>query len=151
MYQWYIVGMELTETVEVDAAASQLWQVLADVERLPELTASMTSVVVLDSDPVGVGSRVRIRQPRLVPVTWTITRWEPDVGFTWEAAAAGLRSVGDHDVASTGPRTSRLTLSLVQRGPLDGVMRLFYGRLSRRYVALEAAGLKRVAERTRID
>lgn len=146
MYQWYIVGMELNETIEVDADAAQLWEVLADVERLPELTPSMTSVEVLGTGPLGVGSEVRVRQPRLPGVTWTITRWEPGVGFTWEAAGPGLRSVADHDVTPTGPATSRLTLSLVQKGALDGVMRLFYGRMSRRYVGLEAAGLKRAAE-----
>ncbi len=58
----------------------------------------------------------------------------------------GLLSVGGHRVDTAGDRTSRVTLSLTWSGPLAPVVRLLWGKLSWRYVEMEAQGLKRRCE-----
>ncbi|MDY7106937.1 MAG: SRPBCC family protein [Actinomycetota bacterium] len=141
--------MEHTVEVDVAASASRLWDVLADVERLPELTPSMASVEHLGEGELGVGSRVRIDQPKLAAMTWEITEWDPGRGFTWEMSSAGVRVRASHVVTPTGPASCRLTLTMSQRGFLVPLLELLVGRRGRRYMAQEADGLKRAAETAR--
>jgi hypothetical protein len=108
----------------------------------------VASVARLDERPFGVGSRARIRQPRLPVAVWTVTAIESGRYFEWQNATPGLRSVGGHRVEAADRNTSRVTLSLDWSGPLAPLIRLLYGRLSRRYVAMEAQGLKRRCETT---
>ena len=138
--------MDIERVIDIAAPAEQVWAALADVERWPEWTASVTSVERLDHGPFGVGSRARVRQPRLPAATWTVTALEPGRSFEWRSAVPGLRSVGDHRVDATGDRASRVTLSVTWSGPLAPVVRLVWGNLSRRYVEMEAEGLKRRCE-----
>lgn len=137
--------MEIVQAVDVNAPAERVWAVLSDVERWPEWTASVASVERLDDGPFGVGSRARIRQPRLPVAVWTVTALEPGRSFTWQSPAPGLLSAGQHRVEPTGD-ASHVTLSLTWSGPLTPLVGLLFGPLSRRYVALEAQGLKRRCE-----
>ena len=68
--------MEVEVSVEIDRPANLVWPVLVDVERWPEWTASMISVQRLDSAPFGIGSRVRIRQPKLKTMVWRVSEYE---------------------------------------------------------------------------
>ena len=138
--------MDIERVIDIAATAEQVWAALADVERWPEWTASVTSVERLDQTPFGVGSRVRVHQPRLPAATWTVTALEPGRSFEWRSAVPGLLSVAGHRVEATGERASRVTLSVTWSGPLAPVVRLLWGNLSRRYVEMEAQGLKRRCE-----
>lgn len=135
------------EEVSIDIAASPeaVWVSVSDVESWPKLTASVTSVKPFDGQVAAVGSRARVVQPRLRPATWTVTRWEPGHGFSWESKAAGMTTVGDHYVEPVAGG-SRLTLRISQRGLLAPIVGLFYRKLTRRYMEMEAAGMKRAAE-----
>jgi uncharacterized protein YndB with AHSA1/START domain len=132
--------------VDIDAAPDAVWAVLADVERWPEWTPSMTLVRRLEDGPFGVGSRVRVRQPRLPQAVYTITEYEPGQTFSWAARSSGVTTVGGHHVVphEDGHATVRLTLD--QTGVLAPLVGLFAARLARRYVALEAEGLRRRCE-----
>jgi uncharacterized membrane protein len=138
--------MDIERTIEIAAAPEQVWSVIADVERWPEWTASVRSVELLDEGRFEVGSRARIRQPRLPVAVWTVTALEPGHSFEWRNVGPGLKSVGAHQVEATASGGSRVTLSLGWSGPLAPLMRVLYGKLARRYVGMEAQGLKQRCE-----
>jgi uncharacterized protein YndB with AHSA1/START domain len=133
------------ETIEVDADPQRVWEVLTDVEAWPEWTPSMTNVEVVSPRPLGPGSRVAIKQPRLSRAEMTVEEYVEGRSFAWSSEMKGLRTIADHRVEPTSAG-SRVTLVLRQSGPLAGLVRLGYGRMIRRYVHLESTGLKQRAE-----
>ena len=136
-------------SIDVDADAARVWAVLTDVERWPEWTDSVTSVHLLDTAPLRVGSRALIEQPRLPRTQWTVTSvHEGDGGheFVWEAKGPGRRTTATHGVEPLGAGRSRATLSLRQEGWLGSLAGRAYRRLTDRYLAMEAAGLKARSE-----
>lgn len=116
-----------------------------DVERWPEWTASVTSVRRLDEGPLRVGSRVRIRQPRLPTTTWTVTEVVAGESFTWVAAGPGFTTTASHRVRPDASG-SVATLAVNQAGALGALVGRLTARLTRRYLDLEAAGLRGRAE-----
>ena len=138
--------MDIERVVDVAAPPDRVWAAMSDVERWPEWTASVTRVERLDRGPFGVGSRARVRQPGFPAAVWTVTALEPGRSFAWRSAVPGLTSVAVHRVDPAGDNASRVTLSVTWSGPLAPVIRLLAGKRSRRYVELEAQGLKRRSE-----
>jgi uncharacterized membrane protein len=138
--------MIIEERVDVAAAPERVWAAMRDVERWPEWTPTVTSVERLDDRPFGVGSRFRIRQPKLPTAVWTVTALEPGRYVEWRNASPGLTSVGGHRVTPAAGGATRVTLTLTWSGWLTPLIRLFYGKLSRRYVRTEADTLKRRSE-----
>ena len=100
---------------------------------------------LLDPGPLRVGSRARIRQPRLPVAEWTVTEIDPGRSFTWVARGPGVRTTGTHVVEPHGDG-ARATAILVQGGPLGPVVGFLTRGLTKRYLAMEAAGLKARAE-----
>ncbi|MEU7813294.1 SRPBCC family protein [Pseudonocardia sp. NPDC049154] len=132
-------------TIAVAAPPDRVWAVLEDVEAWPASTPSMSSVRRTVDGGLRVGERIRVRQPRLPPAVWTVTRVEPGRSFTWTSRAPGLHSVGDHEIRP-GTDGCTLVLRFAQTGPLAGPAWRLMVRTVRRYVDLEAEGLKRRAE-----
>jgi uncharacterized protein YndB with AHSA1/START domain len=137
--------MQFSISVDIDADPERVWNTLTDVERWPEWTASMRSVERLDTGPFGPDSRVRIQQPRLPAAVWQVTQFEPSVSFTWVGESGGVRTEGYHRLVQ-GPDGLTVELGVAQTGPLAWLIGILYGRLTRRYIGMEAAGLKRVCE-----
>jgi uncharacterized membrane protein len=138
--------MEIERTIEIAAPGEQVWAVMADVERWSEWTASVTNVERLDAGPLQVGSPARVRQPRLPAVVWTVTAVDTGRYFEWQNKRLGLKTIGGHRVETHAGNGAYVTLSLGWSGFLAPLVRLLYGTLSRRYVAMEAQGLKRRCE-----
>ena len=136
-----------TNAIAIAASLERVWEILIDVERWREWTPSIERVERLDSAPLHVGSKVRIEQPKLRPAVWTITLWEPPRRFVWISHNPGVEARATHDLESTADGCV-LKLGL-EFGGLFGALA---GRLNRhlidRYLALEAAGLKRRCEHT---
>jgi uncharacterized protein YndB with AHSA1/START domain len=130
------------------APAPRVWEVLFDVARWPEWTPTIHSVERLDAGPLVVGSRVRIRQPKLPQAVWEVTEVVEGRSFTWQAKGPGMTSIGRHEVVpdATG---STVSLSIEQVGPMGAVAALVWRRLTQRYVDLEAESLdERVSRET---
>jgi uncharacterized membrane protein len=131
-------------TRHIDAPTQRVWEVLFDVARWPEWTPTIDSVERLEDGPFQVGSRTKVRQPKLPPAVWEVTEVVPGGNFTWEATGPGMRTIARHEVVpdATG---SMLTLSIQQTGPTGAVAALVWRRLTQRYIELEAESLdKRV-------
>lgn len=134
--------MLIERTVEIDAPVEVVWTVMSDVARWPTWTESIRSVEVVGDGDFGKGSTAKVRQPGFPAATWEVTDWRPGLSFTWTARVPGLTSTGVHSVEPTGPGSSRATLTFSQDGWMAGMMGLIAGARSRRYVDLEANGLK---------
>jgi uncharacterized membrane protein len=131
--------------IDIGAPADQVWDVMIDVERWHEWTASITSIRKLDGGPLKIGSRARVVQPKLLPAVWQVTRLEPGRHFTWQSGGPGMRVVGRHSVEPRG-EGSRAMLSVQFDGLFGGIVARLLRNLNLRYLHLEAAGLKKRAE-----
>lgn len=138
--------MHFETSVDIDAPPETVWKLLKDVERWPDMTASMDRVELLD-EPFTLGSRARVHQPKLPAAVWTVTAFDDTRTFTWESRSTGVTTTGAHEIVATPDGGSTVRLTLDQKGPLAPVFALLAGRLTRRYVTMEAQGLKAKAER----
>ncbi|MFE9427959.1 SRPBCC family protein [Kitasatospora sp. NPDC006697] len=128
--------------VEIAAAPAAVWAVLADIEHWHYWTPSVRLIVRQDPQwPFGTGTRAWISQPRLRRALWEVTACEPERSFRWHTAAPGLRTEAGHLLRAV-PGGTLVTLDLRLTGPLAPLGALLYGPLARRYLALEAGGLK---------
>jgi uncharacterized protein YndB with AHSA1/START domain len=136
--------MNVEYTVAINAAPEKVWAILFDVERWPEWTQSMSKVEILDR-PLAVGSRVKIKQPKLMAATMTVFSLDEDRSFSWRTKSPGLHTEAHHDISSSDSQTN-VTLRFELTGPLAGVAGVFWGSMIRRYVEMEGNGLKARSE-----
>ena len=138
--------MRFERSMEIEAPQQRVWEVVSDLEAWPERIETVDLVDLVTPAPIGTGTRVRLKQPKLPEGTWAITRWDPPSYFEWTQKTAGVTSVAGHRVEALGDGRARLSLSLDMRGWLIPVVGLFYRNLTNRYMELEAEGMKRAAE-----
>jgi uncharacterized membrane protein len=138
--------MRYEQTATAAATAGQAWTALRDVTDLPKWTRSITSVEPLDGADLRTGNRYRIRQPGLPAMVWTVSEVRDGEAFTWETRSPGVHTVGFHRLTADPDGSTRITIGIEQTGPLAGVVRVLTGARTRRYVELEAAGLKAASE-----
>ena len=138
--------MRFEKSIEIDAPQQRVWDVLTDLEAWPPRIETVDSVELLTLAPITKGSRVRLKQPKLPEGTWDITVWDAPSYFEWRQKSGGVTSVAGHRVEMLEEGRSRLTLSLDMRGPLISVIGLFYRGLTKRYMTMEAQGMKRASE-----
>lgn len=137
--------MHFETSVDIAAAPETVWSLLKDVERWPEMTDSIDSVELLDK-PFALSSRARVHQPKIPAATWTVTDVTEGEAFTWQSRSPGVTTTATHDITTKPDGTVTVRLTLTQKGPLAALISLFTGRLARRYVTMEANGLKSKAE-----
>jgi uncharacterized protein YndB with AHSA1/START domain len=136
---------DFSRSIEIAAPPARVYAVMIDVERWAEWTASIRSIERLDKGPFVVGSRAKVRQPKLLPALFEVTELEDGKGFTWITRSPGLWVAGGHWVVPAG-RGSVATLSLKFRGVLGPLVATVMRSLNERYLGLEAEGLKRRSE-----
>ena len=132
-------------SVDINASPERVWEVLSDAERWHEWTPSVTSVELHDK-PLALGGRATIRQPELPVAKFRITELQPGRSFTWVTGVPGLVFAHARHTVEPTPSGARLTLALRFDGLLGGVMGKKMAELNRRYLRMEAAGLKRFSE-----
>jgi hypothetical protein len=133
-------------SVHIDASPERIWRELIDVERWPEWTASMTRVELLDTGDLAVGHRARITQPKMRPMVWKVTRFEPLHSFAWKTRTGAVSVTGDHVITTSEGGGADVRLSIEERGLLGPLVRLLTRKTTRRYLEMEAQGLKRRCE-----
>ena len=138
--------MRFEQSVDIEAQQQRVWDVLTDLEAWPQRIETVDALELLTPPPVALGSRVRLKQPKLGEGTWEVTLWDAPSYFEFRQQSGGVTSVAGHRVAALEEDRSRLTLTIEMRGLLVPVFgRLFKG-LTTRYMTVEAQAMKRAAE-----
>jgi uncharacterized membrane protein len=132
--------------VEIEAPATVVWEVFSDVERWPEWTASVTDLIALDGPGIALGKRFEIKQPRMPKLIWEVTEVEPGTSWTWVQRSPGGLTVARHNVIPKSSERSLVRQLIDQRGPIGVLVALLMRRMTKRYLELEAAGLKARSE-----
>jgi uncharacterized membrane protein len=132
--------------IDIDAPASVVWEVFSDVEHWPDWTASVTRLTGLDGPRLAVGKRFEIKQPRMPKLVWRVTELDPGASWTWVQRSPGGLTVASHDVLALPDGRSRVHQRLDQGGPVGALVGRAMRRMTRRYLDLEAQGLKRHSE-----
>lgn len=138
--------MRFEQSIDIDARQQRVWEVLSDLEAWPQRIETVDVVELLTPAPVGEGSRVRLKQPKLPEGTWEVTVWDAPSYFEFRQQSGGVTNVAGHRVEALEAGRCRLTLTLEMRGLLVPVVALFYKGLTNRYMTIEAQGMKRAAE-----
>ena len=132
---------DFSTTVDIAAPPNRVWAVMTDVERWSEWTPTVTHIERLDQGPLAVGSRARIRQPKLPPAVWQVSDLLEGRSFTWVTQSPGVSVIAKHSVEPVGTG-ARATLSIRFSGLLGPLVARWTRRLNERYLALEAHGLR---------
>ena len=137
--------MEFTATATAAAPMAACWAALTDVVDWPNWTASITSITPVGERELAVGRRYRVEQPGLPVMTWTVTRLDEGEAFDWEVRSLGVHTVGRHRLTAEGDGT-RIDVGVTQAGAFGWLVGLLIGAKTRRFLAMEAAGLKACGE-----
>lgn len=135
--------------VDIEAPASVVWDVFSDVEHWPDWTASVTRLVALDGPGLAVGKRFEIKQPRMPKLVWEVTEVTPGASWIWVQRSPGGLTLASHDVSPESDRHTKVRQRIDQRGPVGAMVGLFMRPMTRRYLEMEAAGLKARSEHLR--
>lgn len=138
--------MIVQDEITIDAPIDAVWAVYSDVERWPMWTTSVTSVELVDGPPLGPDSRARIKQPRFPSLVWSVTALAPGTSWTWTTHSPGATTVATHLLERVEEGRTRVTQTIDQRGVLGVLVGLLTKRLTRRYLAMEGAGLRQRVE-----
>jgi uncharacterized membrane protein len=138
-------------SVEIDAPAAVVWDVFSDVEHWPDWTASVTRLVGLDGSGLAVGKRFEIKQPRMPKLVWEVTELIPGASWTWVQRSPGGLTAARHDVIPQTDRRTQVRQRLDQHGPVGSLVGLLMRGMTRRYLELEATGLKARSEQRRVN
>jgi len=133
----------------IAAPVEAVWLVLTDVMQWPQWLPTVERIEALDQKTLHVGSRFVIHQPKLRPVTWTVSEIEEPRRFAWVARSPGLHMVAEHSVTPDSPASTRLVLRFTFAGLLGGIIGRLFSSITKSYLAREAASLKQRVESPR--
>jgi uncharacterized membrane protein len=140
------------DSVEIDAPPQLVWEVFTDVQRWPEWTESVTSLVGQDGSDLAVGKRFAIKQPGMSKLVWKVTEIDPGSSWTWVQRSPGVLVTARHWVTAQPGGRTLVRQQLEQRGALGAVVGRMMAKKTRRFLELEAQGLKaRSEELSRAD
>ncbi len=138
--------MMTEDSIEIDAPAQLVWQVFSDVERWPEWTASVTSLVGSDGANLAVGKRFSIKQPGMSKLIWKVTEIDPGLSWTWVQRSPGRAVTARHHVIAQPDGRTLVRQQLEQRGMLGALVGRMMLKKTKRFLELEAQGLKTRSE-----
>ncbi len=106
----------------------------------------MTSLVGLDAPALAVGRRFAIKQPGMAKLVWTVTEIDPGSSWTWVQRAPGSLVTARHDVIGQPGGRTLVRQQLDQGGALGGLVGRLMVKKTKRFLELEAQGLKARSE-----
>lgn len=131
---------------QINASAAAVWSHLGSLDRWAELLPTVDGIErVGEAGPIAVGSRFVVRQSGLATAVYEVTDWRPGHGFTWTAAASGVRTEASHELRPSGEGT-RLVLAIEWTGPAAWLAKAFFSRKARAYMEREAEAFAALAE-----
>jgi uncharacterized membrane protein len=134
------------DSVVIDAPPRLVWEVFSDVERWPEWTASVTSLTGLDGPELAVGKRFAIKQPGMQKLVWKVAEIDPGASWTWVQRSRGATTTARHDVIGQPDGRTLVKQRLDQRGPLGTLVARLMLKKTKRFLDMEAQGLKARSE-----
>jgi len=138
--------------VAIDAPAGLVWDVFSDVEHWPDWTASVTSLTGRDGPVLAVGKRFTVKQPGMSKLVWKVTEIDPGSSWTWAQRSPGVLVTARHWVTAQPGGRTLVRQQLEQRGALGALVGRMMAKKTRRFLELEAQGLKaRSEELSRAD
>jgi Polyketide cyclase / dehydrase and lipid transport len=143
--------MIIDSSVHIEAPALLVWDVFSEVQRWPEWTASVTRLAALDGPGLAVGKRYEIKQPRMPKLVWEVTEVLPGASWTWVQRSPGGSTIARHDVVATTDSQTLVRQRLDHRGLLAVLVGRLMRGMSKRYLELEAQGLKKRSEQRLLD
>jgi|HubBroStandDraft_2_1064218.scaffolds.fasta_scaffold694604_1 uncharacterized membrane protein len=138
--------MEYEATVEIDAPVARAWKALTEIEQWPAWTRSMRHVTWIGDGAMSLGSTARIKQPGTIPLVWEVCELDPGTSFSWKTTSLGIEALATHVLKPIDADRVALTLGIRQSGSLAPIVNLLTGRRTKRFVQMEAEGLKRCSE-----
>ena len=139
-------GHTYETTIEINATASQVWEILSNVEAWPSWTPTMTSVKGVDGSALEWGAKFEVRQPGLMKATYVVTELKPGKSFTWYNAVMGIYLLANHAVEETSEGKTSVRLSFEMSGLFAFMVWPLVKKKIREFVNLEAESLKAVSE-----
>jgi hypothetical protein len=137
-------------TIEIEAPAAVVWDVFADVERWSEWTASVDRILALDGAGVEVGKRFEIKQPRMPKLIWEVIEVTPGQAWTWVQRSPGVLTSARHQVIELSDGRTEVRQQIDQRGAIGALVGLLMRGMTKRYLEIEAAGLKARSEQRHV-
>ena len=134
------------DSIEIDAPAQLVWQIFSDVERWPEWTPSVTSLVARDGTGLAVGKRFAIKQPGMSKLVWKVTEIDSGESWTWTQRSLGVLVTARHWVIPQPDGRTLVRQQLDQRGVLGALIGRLMIKKTRRFLEQEAQGLKARSE-----
>ncbi|HEY0226336.1 MAG TPA: SRPBCC family protein [Mycobacterium sp.] len=134
------------DSIEIDAPPQLVWDVFSDVERWPEWTDSVTSLAGQDGSALAVGGRFAIKQPGMQKLVWQVTEIESGTSWTWVQRSPGVNVVARHFVTARPGGGTLVRQELDQRGFLGAPVGRLMAKKTRRFLQMEAQGLKARSE-----
>ena len=134
------------DSIEIDAPPQLVWDVFSDVERWPEWTASVTSLIGRDGPALAVGKRFAIKQPGLQKLVWKVTEIDPGASWTWVHRSPGVLVTARHYLTALPGDRTLVRQQLDQRGVLGALVGRLTVKKTKRFLSMEAQGLKARSE-----
>ncbi len=133
-------------SISIAGTRESVWRVLAGVAAWPKWLPTVSSVRPLDGEPLKLGARYTVRQPKLRPATWVVTELEPQYSFVWQARSPGLLMIAGHTIEDLPAGGSRVTLRFEFAGLLGPLLGRLFRSTTEQYLAQEVASLKLTVE-----
>jgi hypothetical protein len=141
--------MKFITQIEIQAPVQVIWNIMLQVERWHEWTPTINSIKKLGTDGFGTGTKLLIEQPKLPTAVWKVFEMKPEEGFSMAKENLFLKIVAAH-ILQPASNGTVVSLSLEFSGIFGKWVAKKYQQMMEEYLAIEAACLKKEAERVEV-